>query len=56
MPSSRTHRDPSSILVRLLLVLGLTGGALLASALPASATGECVDVYHGPYGATVCTP
>ena len=55
MHSFRTHRDPSSILVRLLLVLGLTAGALLASAQTASA-GTCYEAYYAGYGTTVCTP
>ena len=55
MPSNRSHRDPRRILVRCLLVLGLTSGALLfGSATPASAGGQCYSVYYGPYGATVC--
>jgi hypothetical protein len=38
------------------MVLGLATGTLLASALPASAEGWCVDVYQNGYGTTVCTP
>jgi hypothetical protein len=56
MPSTRFHRDPSRILIRLLVVLAVTLGALLTTVLPASAAGKCIDVYEGPYGTTVCTP
>ena len=56
MPNSRTHRDPSRIFVRLVLVLAVAIGALLSTAAPASAAGKCVAVYEGPYGTTVCTP
>jgi len=54
MTNSRTHRDPSRILVRLVLVLSVAVGGLLMEAAPASA--QCVYVYQGGVGTTVCTP
>ncbi|MEY2421960.1 MAG: hypothetical protein QOI95_2027 [Acidimicrobiaceae bacterium] len=50
------HRTLPRLVARLLLVLGLTAGTLLAAASPASADGTCVDVYKNGYGTTVCTP
>lgn len=55
MHSSRTHSDLTRIIVRLLLVLAVSIGGLLVAAGPASA-GQCVQVYQGGVGTTVCTP
>ena len=48
------HRSPPRIVTKLLLVLGLAAGTLLATAGTASA--KCVDAYVDQYGTTVCTP
>ena len=50
------HRSLPRIVTKLLMVLGLAVGTLLATASPASA-GKCVDVYPSDnWGTTVCTP
>ena len=54
--SNRAHRTFPRWVTRLLMVLGLAAGTLLATAGPASADGKCVDVYRDGVGTTLCTP
>jgi hypothetical protein len=58
MPSrNNRHRHLPQFVPRLLLVLGLIAGTLLASAGAASAEGYCVYVYpQDSWGTTICTP
>jgi hypothetical protein len=53
---SNGHRSLPRIVTKLLMVLGLAAGTLLAVASPASAGGRCVDAYVDDWGTTVCTP
>jgi hypothetical protein len=56
MPSLNSgHRSPLKLVTKLLLVLGLGAGTLLAGAAPASA-GQCYYVYQNGVGTKVCTP
>ena len=50
------HSTPLKVATKLLMVLGLTAGTLLATASPASAEGQCFYVYQAGYGTLVCTP
>jgi hypothetical protein len=53
---SKGHRTPLRFATKLLMVLGLSAGTLLAAAAPASAEGQCFYVYQNGVGTTVCTP
>lgn len=50
------HRILPRWATRLLMVLGVTAGTLLVSAVPASADPQCFLVYQNGVGTTVCTP